>query len=73
MLEFIPTPIPVDKAPIIICTGKASVTAASDPSLILDTYMESTVLYIACISIATIEGAAILKSRLFTGSEASAS
>ena len=73
MLELIPTPMPVDSAPMIICTGKASVTAASDPSLILDTYMESTVLYIACMSMAMIEGPAILKSRLLTGSDASAS
>ena len=70
ILEFIPTPIPVEKAPIIICTGNASVTAASDPSLILATYMESTVLYIACISIAMIDGSAIFSRSCLTGSVA---
>ena len=42
MLELIPTPIPVDMAPIIIVTGKARVTAARLSLLILATNIEST-------------------------------
>ena len=65
--------MPVERAPMIICTGYASVTAAKLSSLIFATYIESTVLYRACMSMATIEGMAMLISRSLTGSVPSSS
>ena len=68
ILEFIPTPIPVEIAPENIVTGNARVMAARLVALILPTNIESTVLYKACIIIAKTEGVAILSINLPTGS-----
>ena len=68
MLELIPTPIPVEIAPVNMLTGNASVTAARLAGLIFPTKMESMVLYSDCIIMATIDGAAILNISFPIGS-----
>ena len=50
MRAFIPTPVPMDTATIIICTGKARVSAfsaCSPPTAIFATNALSTMLYTA--------------------------
>ena len=62
-----PTPVPEETAIIRFCIGNASETAVNASSQIRDTKILSTILYIACTSMETIIGSAIVTSSLLTG------